>query len=144
MSRGKPLLWLSAITAVSREPPGGIWPTQGSGGPADGSGTTVQARGVLPSLTPARACQAWAAHVPRSSGCSGTQLASLAERAVGPHWALGIQGLSSPSEPPCWLITGTSGGPQEVVWDQAWNSAPKSGVGHRLSHLNARIPSHVP
>lgn len=119
-------------------PPGGKWPTRGEGGPADGSGTTVQARGVrgvLPSLTAARACQA---HVPR---CSGLSRPPWWERGVRPPWALGIRGLSSPSEPPCWPLTRTSGRPQEVVWDQAWNSAPKSGVGHRSSRLNARIPS---
>lgn len=106
-------------------PPGGKWPTRGNGGPADGSGTTVQARGVrgvLPSLTAARACQA---HVPR---CSGLSRPPWWERGVRPPWALGIRGLSSPSEPPCWPVTrrkATGGrlGPSLELSSQIWGRA---------------------
>lgn len=118
--------------------------TPGDGGPANGSGATVQARGVLPSLTPARACQARAARVPRCSGCFGAQPVSLAREGSRASVGFGNSGVKLPLGASLLAVMGMSRGPQEVVWDQAWNSAPKSGVGHRLSRLNACIPSHVP
>lgn len=118
--------------------------TPGDGGPANGSGATVQARGVLPSLTPACACQARAAHVPRCSGCFGAQPVSLAREGSRASLGFGNSGVKLPLGASLLAVMGMSRGPQEVVWDQAWNSAPKSGVGHRLSRLNACIPSHVP
>lgn len=95
-------------------------------------------------LTTARACQARAAHVPRCSGCFGAQPVSLAREGSRALLGFGNSGVKLPLGASLLAVTGMSGGPQEVVWDQAWNSAPKSGVGHRLSHLNACIPSHVP
>lgn len=71
---------------------------------------------------PALACQA---HVPR---CSGLSRPPWWERGVRPPWALGIRGLSSPSEPPCWPVTrrkATGGrlGPSLELSSQIWGRA---------------------
>lgn len=60
--------------------------------------------------------------------CQAELFLHLSAPALRLHRALGIQGVSTPSEPPCWLLPMNIRRHREgQIWEQPWHPAPQSG-----------------